>query len=253
MIENVKFLQHATIASLQKNIKDNLPWYQIKSANFSDLVDNEDIKTSNSIEIVSDLASKIKMPTQDDKYDVFNSMLVYNSIHLNPRQACYDGVWVYLSHVDLKDYACARWTIDENISDDKKTSLIKSHYFAMGHRGLIRGNAIARLWWMGCIASRSKQFKPEEALEILLYQSDVRSSLLERNLGMNSDIFDAVVSRLEQDYLKAKKDVRETIFERSKFRHLMKSLNRIGGYRMLDALAFEQLQIEIEQILCNST
>ena len=47
--------------------------------------------------------------------------------------------------------------------------------------------------------------------------------------------------------------MKETIFERSKFRHLMKSLNRIGGYRMLDALAFEQLKVEIEQILCKST
>ena len=254
MNENVKFLQHATIVSLQQNIKDNFSLYQPKSANFSE-ISNENIKISDSIEILPDLEDKIKMPTKDENHDVFNSMLVYNSIRLNPRQACYGGIWIYLSHVDLKDYVCARWAIGENISADKKESLIKSHYFVTGQRGLIRDNAIARLWWMGCIASRSRQFKsnPEKALELLLYQSDVRANVLERNLGMNPDIFDAIVSRLERDYSEAQKGSKKTIFERSKFRHLMKSLNRIGGYRMLDALAFKQLQFEIEQILCNST
>ena len=255
MTENVKFLQYEKIKFLQNNIKNNISRYQSESANFSDLIGNENIKTSDSIEIFSDLVDKIKMPTENENYDVFNSILVYNSIRLNPRQACYGGIWVYLSHVDLKDYACARWVIDENISADKKELLIKSHYFVMGQRGLIRDNAIARLWWMGRIASRSRKFKsdPEKALTILLYQSDVRANVLERNLGMNPDIFDAIVSRLERDYSEAQKGSKKTIFERSKFRHLMKSLNRIGGYRMLDALAFEQLQVEIEQILCNST
>lgn len=158
-----------------------------------------------------------------------------------------------MSHFDLRRYVAKRWVLDAE--DEKKEKQICTHYFVIGQRGLLRDNAIARLWWMGYIAARSSQFSdPEKALDILLLQSDVRANLLERSLGMNPDIFDAVVNRLQQDYaaakklVEAKKPVKNTIFERNRFRTLMKTLNRIGGYRMLDALNFEQLRDEIKQI-----
>ena len=247
MNDRVKFLRHGAVARLQGDIERNLPCYESTSTDFAEHVAEGGVQSANSMHASPELVAKIKMPTTEESHDAFNSVLVHQSLRLNPAQACDYRIWTYLSHFDLRRYVIRRWPLPKS----GKAAHIRSHYFVKGQRGLLRDNAIARLWWMGHIASRSEHLgkKPIDVLKILLYQSDVRANLLERNLGMNPTIFDAVVSRLDKDYAKAKQSVRETIFERERFRGLMKSLNRIGGYRMLDALEYEQLRNEIKIIL----
>ena len=250
MNNRVKFLRHSAMAQLKSDVEDNLHLYEDEKANFAGHVPGDGVQSARSMHISPELATSIKMPLGEEKYDAHNSVLVHQLIPLNPAQACDPRIWIYLTHFDLRHYVLRRWPM----SKSGKAAYIRSHYFVKGQRGLLRDNAIARLWWMGHIASRSKHLgkKPIDVLNILLHQADVRANLLERNLGMNPDIFDAVVSRLAKDYAKVKKDKKEvphTLFYRDRFRGLMKSLNRIGGYRMLDALGFEQLQNEIKIIL----
>ena len=250
MNDYVKFLRHGAVAQLQNGIENNLPFYESMSADFAEHIVEDSVRTASSMHASPELVAKIKMPTTEENHDAFNSVLVHQSLRLNPAQACDDRIWTYLSHFDLRHYALRRWPLPKS----GKAAHVRSHYFVKNQRGLLRDNAIARLWWMGHIASRSEHLgmKPIEVLNVLLHHSDVRANLLERSLGMNPDIFDAVVSRLAKDYAKVKKDKKEvphTLFYRDRFRGLMKSLNRIGGYRMLDALGFEQLQNEIKIIL----
>ena len=247
MTEPIKFLRHKAVADLRLHIKDNLRLYEDEEADFAVHVAEGGEQSMRNLCFSPGWTKKIKMPEARENYDAFNSVLVHESLPLKPAQACDYRIWVHLSHFDLRHYIRRRWPLPAS----GKEGHVGTHYFVKGQRGLLRDNAIARLWWMGHIASRSEHLgmKPIEVLEILLYQSDVRANLLERSLGMNPDIFDAVVSRLADDYAKAKKSVRETIFERERFRGLMKSLNRIGGYRMLDALGFKQLRNEIKTIL----
>ena len=254
MGESVKFLRHNAVMALRQNIGNHARYYERADADFADCIKDGDIQATRGLDISPELANAIKAPRKGediDRHDAFNSALVYKSVRLNPAQACDERIWAYLSHFDLRHYVAKRWPLP----DDKKVQHISAHYFVVGQRGLLRDNAIARLWWMGHIAARSSKFSnPEKALDILLFRSDVRANLLERSLGMNPEIFDAVVCRLQQDYTAAKKlaaekkSVKNTIFDRSRFRNLMKDLNRIGGYRMLDALDFGQLQEEIRQI-----
>ena len=257
MTEPIKFLRHKAVAGLRLRINDNLRLYEDRQADFSGHVASGGVQSMRNVLFAPGWTKKIKMPEAGESHDAFNSVLVYESLPLKPAQACDYRIWVYLSHFELRHYVRCRWPLPKK----DEVGHILSHYFVKTRdeinatqRALLRDNAIARLWWMGHIASRSKHLgmKPIEVLNVLLHHSDVRANLLERSLGMNPDIFDAVVSRLAEDYAKvkkAKKEVPHTLFYRDRFRGLMKSLNRIGGYRMLDALGFEQLQNEIKIIL----
>ncbi|MGI9296880.1 MAG: DUF6339 family protein [Gammaproteobacteria bacterium] len=250
MTAAVKFFRHEAMNKLRRDVRDNIRRYEDPNADFADCVREGGIQDASGLYMAPGLADAIKPPRKNeeiDKHDAHNCVLVYKSLRLTPAQACDDRIWTYLAHFDLRRYVAKRWP--PGAGDEAAEKKICAHYFVVGQRGLLRDNAVARLWWMGHIAARSSHFSnPERALDILLFQSDVRANLLERSLGMNADIFDAVVSRLQQDYAAAKKSVKDTIFERERFRHLMKTLNRIGGYRMLDALDFGQLRDEINQI-----
>lgn len=114
---------------------------------------------------------------------------------------------------------------------------VEQLYFVSGVRGLIRDNAVARLWWMGHIASRCKDYGFEETLDIILSKSDVRANLLERSsLSMSEEIFGGVVRALGKSFYGNKK-----LYERGKFRLLMRWLNRRGGRIMLNSLNKKQL------------
>ncbi len=123
-----------------------------------------------------------------------------------------------------------------------------THYFVTGSRGLIRDNAIARLWWMGNHASRCRDYELEYTLHLLLRDSDVRANLLERSsLSMSEEIFSGVIRVLH----KSKKGSNKMgdIYKRENFRALMKMLNRRGGRIMLNALTAQQLDDMLDNMV----
>lgn len=259
MSNAIKYLPYSEVTQLQGNIENNLNIYADDAKDFASTIDIENIKLTVNAKISSELKTKIKLPTnpKQEDYDAHNSALVYESIDILPMHACDERIWIYLSHFDLRHYVMARWPMPKD--EKKHATHIRSHYFVHGSRGLSRNNGIARLWWMGYAASRSKKFQPpEKALNILCFESDVRANFLERNLSMNPDVFDAVLSLLERDYNTAKNKtdagkkkeeaVKGTLLQRNRFRGFMKSLNQIGGYRMLDVLSYNQLLGEVKKI-----
>ena len=82
----------------------------------------------------------------------------------------------------------------------------------------MRDNAVARLWWMAHIAKRVQVSSYEEVLKTLFFNSDYRSSLLERNSSANA--INVVVSILSISQKAFSSGIE---FERAKFRAFMKT------------------------------
>jgi Family of unknown function (DUF6339) len=91
------------------------------------------------------------------------------------------------------------------------------------------------------LCNRTKGLSFEDALTCLLYQSDVRASIVERpTTSQNVHVFSAILRKLNESYRADKQ-----LFERNFFRPFMKELNVIGGVKLLAALP----EISILQIL----
>ncbi|MDO9151888.1 MAG: DUF6339 family protein, partial [Methylotenera sp.] len=86
-----------------------------------------------------------------------------------------ERVWVRLTHIELLHYSRTRWPIPNK--DEAAIAHIQKHFFARSARGIERDNAVSRLWWMATVASKVEGLKAAEALEALLFQSDVRANI----------------------------------------------------------------------------
>lgn len=244
-MDSIRFFNQNTVAELRKSVKDKLAWYR-------DLGDGEarDINYSEmSKKVTSPYWEHLNQhPTEDDSKNI---VVVFHALDLSPQQASDERLWTYATHCLAKKYVARRWNkIPEN--DAKAVDYIVAHYFVSGVRGLFRDNAIARLWWMGQIASRCKDYELERVLQILLRPgvADVRANLLERHgLSMSAEVFSGVVRVLGRALdAHGKDDTNPAIYERNTFRSFMKSLNRRGGRIVLNALNREQLDETLDEM-----
>jgi len=251
MTATITYLRENQLAKLKTAIVANLDHYLSGEHDWPAFFDGEEYSRQSSIEMSEGLASRIQMPTERDLMDKENCLVVYESLkNMTPQQAADERVWAYLTHFELWEYTQRRWELDRE-DREKAIKSIRTHYFVPGARGLIRDNAVSRLWWMGQVANRLKQhdsaFSAENSLEILLHQSDVRANLLERSsFAMSIEIFGTVMRWLKNSY-----EGDKILFERENFRQFMKHLNRKGGRVMLNALSNNQLDKLIADILQN--
>ena len=246
--QQTRFFYQNTVDTLKVSIKENLPWYRGEDDNTPQHID--DVCGEMSVSASADFSCfEILNSNCADSDDLKNVIAVYNAFKfLSPQQAAEERIWTYATHrIELaKQYTATRWNKIPN-DGDKAVKYIQSHYFVSGIRGLIRDNAVSRLWWMGYIASRCQDYDLEKTLIILLRDSDVRASLLERSsMSMSSEIFSGVVRLLgksldERSEDEKAEDESPDIYLRKNFRELMKMLNRRGGRIMLNALNKKQL------------
>ena len=115
-----------------------------------------------------------------------------------------------------------------------------NHWFAGSSRGLMRDHAISRLWWYHRLCTRIKNRSADETLDLLFFNSDYRSSMLERNT--TSAITEVVSSIIEITEENRKKGVS---YNREKFRAFMKSLDLLAGRSRLSVLNKEQLKTKL--------
>ena len=246
--QRTRFFYQNTVDVLKKNIKRNLSWYRGQDNNTPAHIDDTYGEMSASASADFSCFDVLNSNCADIN-DPKNVVVIYNAFKfLSLQQAAEERIWTYATHqIELaKKYTAERWNkIPSN--DDKAIKYVQSHYFVSGVRGLIRDNAVSRLWWMGHIASRCQEYDLEKTLDILLRDSDVRASLLERSsMSMSNKIFSGVVRVLgksldERSTDDKAEDKTPDIYERKNFRTLMKMLNRRGGRIMLNALNAQQL------------
>ncbi|MCC2963461.1 hypothetical protein LK540_23770 [Massilia sp. IC2-278] len=152
-----------------------------------------------------------------------------------------ERLWVRLSHIEFLPYARTRWPIPED--DAKAITHIKKHFFAIGSRGIERDNALSRLWWMSEICGKVQNLSLKEALQAFLFQSDVRASIVERpTTSQSANVLSAVVNKLHESYVGD-----QSLFEREKFRTVMKRLNIEGGVRLLEALDSNEVEAIVKK------
>ena len=235
-MQRIRFFRQDTLDSLKANIKENLPWYRGENDASQELVVDKYGEMSLSIDPACFETLNENTTEEHDKKNIITIYKAFGCLSL--QQAAEERIWTYATHFLARQYTSERWNkIPER--EDKAVRYILSHYFVSGTRGLFRDNAIARLWWMGYLASRCEDYNLEDTLNILLRDSDVRANLLERtSMSMSVEIFSGVIRVLGKS-LENGDD--PDIYKRSHFRNLMKVLNRKGGRIMLNMLEKKQL------------
>ncbi|MFZ4537073.1 DUF6339 family protein [Propionivibrio sp.] len=222
------FLKSAKVQELQLKVEENLDLY--RNGNFDFLVSDTSCHFETSLVID---VSKLALITSDkiNLNEVDNCLLMYQAMGTISHYLARDErLWVYLCHTQLLEYTRARWPIPQD--DEKAIKHIKNHFFCIGARGIERDNAASRLWWQASLCSRANGITFEEALTCVLHQSDVRANIIERpTTSQNVIVFSAVLKKLNESY-KSNKE----LFERDRFRSIMKELNLIGGVKLLAAL-----------------
>jgi hypothetical protein len=175
--------------------------------------------------------------------DAENCKRILNILpELSPAEATDERIWVTLSVLHFRDYALARWPFEQQSRTNTPTH-IKNHWFANGIRSRMRDNAISRLWWMGHIAAKIPGSSMDEVFEILFFNSDYRSSLLERNSSANSVNVTASILAITKEAYDA-----DVPYQRSSFREFMKQVDVLGGRTMLAAMSTDDLTVLLKPI-----
>lgn len=246
-MQRIRYFPQATVDKLKHGIGKNLAWYRGKGVDvpFDDTYREMSVGTEADFSCFDTLNENCA-----DTDDLNNTLAFYKTFKcLTPQQASDERIWTYLTHVQACKYTKNRWN-EIPRDDGKAVTHIQNHYFADSPRQLISRNAVARLWWMGHIASRRSDYDLKKTLKILLRLSDVRSSLLERPTQSGSpEIFKGVIRILGKS---GEKDPEPTIYKRANFRAFMKKLNQRGGRLMLNALPPQRLNAVLEEIACEA-
>ena len=172
--------------------------------------------------------------TQETNKDGENCIAIKSIISgLNPAQATDERLWTTLCFETFSKYTNSRWPLSRAKTPKNH---VNEHWFAKTNRNRIRDNAISRLWWMAEIAERVPNTSIEQVLEILFFNSDYRSSLLERNSSANSLNVLASIIKVSKD---AFDDGNE--YDRENFRSFMKQIDLIGKRTVLPSLEIETL------------
>ncbi|WP_353427242.1 DUF6339 family protein [Polynucleobacter sp. MWH-UH19D] len=177
-----------------------------------------------------------KGATQELNGDTENCKLILQILpELTPAQATDERLWVTLCFSLFKGYVNERWPFKSS-SEEKIQNHISSHWFANGVRGRMRDNAISRLWWMGYMAKNIPAFSVDKVFEILFFNSDYRSSLLERNSSANAiNVTTAILKITDEAYTSG------TPFKRDNFRNFMMKVDTLGGRSNLAAMDVDSL------------
>lgn len=227
------------VATLYNNIEANLERY--RSGDFEHLVNDPSQFIESKCEIDEDELVHVHC-TEDDNNEADCTMALNRGlVGITPYLARDERLWVRMTHVELLHYSRTRWPIPTD--DEKAVAHIKKHFFARGSRGLERDNAASRLWWMAHLCKKVGGLTLRESLAALQFQSDVRANIVERpSTSQNSKLLSAILRQLHQSLNSDQK-----LFERARFRALMKWLNVQGGVRLLDIMSDDLLETLVEE------
>ena len=195
--------------------------------------------------------------SQDQNKDNENCSRILQYFHnFTPADATDERLWVTLGFREHKKYACSRWpfkSFDEMLGEDidrpkeakpkktkqdENTSNLLNHWFCSGARARMRDHAISRLWWMAYIARKVDPKNPESVLASLFFNSDYRSSLLERNTSANAiNVVIGILKISQTHFVQAG----HYEYNRDNFREFMKQVDLVGKRTKLLALSVEQI------------
>ena len=141
----------------------------------------------------------VLLPSLDAKNDeIFNVIAIHNAFKdkITPKQASNPYLWTYLTHCEYWDYTFNRWA-KANMSIET----IKQRFFCgpeEGNRiGFLR-NSVSRLWWFGYMTYQENSRDPYKLTKLMLTNSDLCQSIIERNFSMNKEIAIGILSAIQE-------------------------------------------------------
>lgn len=238
-MKKITFLKEKSLSDLRRDILRNLHVY--RDGNFDDLLSDPLFTFEGKFDVDYQALEKITC-TGGDHREAFCCNQMYSVLgHISPYLARDLRLWVHITHTYLLPYVRQRWPIP--VEDDAKAvKHIETHFFGTASRGVERDNAASRLWWMAFLCSRVDGLSLEDALNSFLYSYDVRANIMERPTTAQSvRVFSCVIRKLHASWNSDKK-----LFERERFRAVMKGLNVHGGVQLIDLMNDEQINELIE-------
>ena len=199
--------------------------------------------------------AKLMLPESGNKRDVENSALIHQLFNgITPYLAKEERLWCYYCHAYGRKYSIARWPIPDD--DEKAIIEIRKRYFPRGVRGFERDNPLARLWWMGYVASLAEDLDFDEALEAFLFKADVRAQLLERpGIGIAPNVINSYIRLIDREMKKGDDGAWFFKSYRSKagatreaYRSVMVELDKLGGQVLLDTLSKDEMWKIVDEI-----
>lgn len=237
---DISLFKESSVKTLFDSVEHNLDLY--RSGSFEHLLDDTSLFLASSCKMDEEEALLVDC-TADDHNEVNCCLSIVKCLNsVSSYLARDERLWTRLAHIEFLNYSRTRWEIPSD--NAKAVDHIKKHFFAKGVRGIERDNAISRLWWMATICSKVNGLPLEKALEAFLHQSDVRANIIERpSTSQNPTVLSAVVNKLSSSLVG-----NQALYEREKFREVMKRLNLEGGTRLLEALDSEEIQLVVDKI-----
>lgn len=238
-----RYLKRATLEELRQAVPDSLGVY--RSGSFSHLEADPSKYFQVNFHVDEPKIVAFEVPDQQGQlFEEYNCLTCYEALpDLSPYEARDERLWTYLTHTSLLEYTRKRWPIPDD--DAAAISHVRQHFFGKDKRAIERDNAASRLWWMAFLCQRVPQLSTTEALQVLLYRSDVRANIIERPTASQSIVvFSAILKKLHASYIGQKK-----LFERAIFRPFMIRINSIGGVKLLDCMSEEQMRELIDRVV----
>ena len=168
--------------------------------------------------------------------DFENCKLLYSAMKDLPMDIVTNPqFWSYLTHVTYWDYMHKR----SNINETTTVKSIKEKFFDSGN---FSRNSIARLWWLAHITYEKNYQNPFYLTEILFKSQDFIVHLFERKYSNNTSLTRNILLSID----KYSKD--NDFPNRNQLRFLCEEINRLGSFKILDYLPYE----EIEKIVISS-
>lgn len=189
-------------------------------------------------ESLIEVPSLPELNAKDDEFT--NVMKIHMAFKnkLNPKQASNPYLWSYLSHCEYWQYTQERWK-SENATEDK----IKDRFFCSSAKGNSRigflRNSIARLWWIGELTYNEDLPQPYALTQLLLSNSDLCVSIIERNYASNRNITLGIllaIKEINDDPNLRDVGKLEGTEKDYEWRSLCRYLNRYCAVTLLDAL-----------------
>ena len=237
-----RYLKASALEQLREEIPENLEHYRL-SHSFDRLLEDGTLSFEIDVKIDVQILEELLVPTEGQLFEVENCLAVFNALsQLTPYDARDERLWTFLCHTHGMAYVKARWPIPDD--DAVAVKHIRTHFFAKSSRQIERDNALSRLWWMSFLCHRVNSMSVEDALQALLYRTDVRAQIIERpTMIQNSHILGAILEKLAHSLRTDKQ-----LFERDINRRFIQELNAVGGFKLLDMLSVEQLRSLIDAL-----
>ena len=229
MPEPLKYLSDAAISQLRRDVFKNIERYSGKG--FRDLASEPGWDIPVGLDYDAELLATLDLekPRLLAAVDMKNSVIVGRALaNLDPSTANEERIWVRLAHLEAFQYCRTRWL--ESLSEEQIPSQVETHFFASSQTGIRDDHALSRLWWNYQIAMICQPEDVDTALKLIMKTADIRSNFVERIWMTSRRRISGAVFRAMQS------DPWITDAE-ANFREFMKSINRLGGGVVFEALS----------------